>query len=601
MAQVSKIYGETTGIRKSILNNIENLYDITVPTSQIITVELINALIEITAAIKRELAIYVNRRGQVTAVAVGDLRSVSLPETEERRSMSRLSGVRCIHTHPDGTGLLSDIDISALKLRRFDIMVAIGVKDKSEPDISFGYITDISVDSFAFDIFGPMSGEQLINLNFTAFINRVERQLANANCLESTRNLEKAILAGIELPNAWNINDSLQELAQLAETAGAEVLGSVYQKRDKPDTSLFFGRGKVEEISLIVQMKNANVLIIDDEISPAQQRNLEQTLGIKVIDRTALILDVFAQRARTHEGKLQVELAQLQYNLPRLGGMGLVLSRLGGGIGTRGPGETKLEVDRRKIRSRISDIRNEIENIKRQRELHRKARQASNIPTIALVGYTNAGKSTLLNALTNAGVLAEDKLFATLDPTTRRVALPDGLDVLITDTVGFIQKLPHQLVVAFRATLEEVVQADLLIHVIDVSHPRHTEQSDAVFKVLRELKAENKPMITVLNKIDKLGNESINGRLLRIENSIGVSACSGNGLDLLVKMIEKIIRPATVDREFLIPYNDTGIISQLYEMATVHSVDYRENGIYVKASIPMEKGSYFETFVIGDV
>lgn len=601
VAQLSNIYGETTGIRKSLLNSIENLYNFSVPASQILTVELMEALVEITAAMKRELAIYVNRRGQVTAVAVGDLRTVSLPETEARRSTSRLSGVRCIHTHPDGTGLLSDIDISALKLRRFDIMVAIGVKDKSESDISFGYITDIDVESFAFDILGPMSGEQLLNLNFTSFINRVERQLSNVNYLESTRNSERTILAGIELPNAWNINDSLQELAQLAETAGAEVLGSVYQKRDKPDNSLFFGRGKVEEISLMVQMKNANVLIIDDEISPAQQRNLEQTLGIKVIDRTALILDVFAQRARTHEGKLQVELAQLQYHLPRLGGMGLVLSRLGGGIGTRGPGETKLEVDRRKIRSRISDIKNEIENIKRQRELHRKARQASNIPTVALVGYTNAGKSTLLNALTNAGVLAEDKLFATLDPTTRRVALPDGLDVLITDTVGFIQKLPHQLVVAFRATLEEVVQADLLIHVIDVSHSQHTEQSDAVFQVLRELKVEHKPMITVLNKIDKLGNESINGRLLRTENSIAVSACSGDGVDLLVKMVEKMIRPAAVDREFLIPYNDTGIISQLYDIATVHSVDYRENGIYVKASMPMEKSSYFETFVIGDV
>lgn len=596
---LSRIYGDIGGIRKNLLDEIENLYGFSVPSSQFITMELVNSLVSFTTQINREIAIYINRRGQIIAVAIGDLRTVSLPDIDTRRSNSRLNGIRCIHTHLNENSLLSEVDISALKLRRFDIMAAIGVRENNI-EISFGYISGSNDESFAADIVGPIAVDQLLDADFMSFIRGLDRQLANTNRLESTAQVEKAIITGIDQSNGWSITESLNELSQLAETAGAEVVDLVWQKREKPDASLFIGRGKVQEIALLIQNKDANVVIIDDEISPAQQRNLEQALGVKVIDRTALILDIFAQRARTYEGKLQVELAQLQYNLPRLGGQGLVLSRLGGGIGTRGPGETKLEVDRRKIRGRISEIRREIETIKKQRNLHRRARQNSNIPSIALVGYTNAGKSTLLNTLANAGVLAEDKLFATLDPTTRRITLPNGLDIIVTDTVGFIQKLPHQLVVAFRATLEEVVQADLLIHVIDASHPQHIEQSEAVFKVLEELGVKDKPIITVYNKADKADQHVIE-RLLRTEDSVAISAIIGEGVDLLKTIIQERVQPYTVDMQFLIPYNDTGVLSQLYDDAIVQTVDYREEGIYVRASLASEKQARFNLFVIGDV
>ena len=323
----------------------------------------------------------------------------------------------------------------------------------------------------------------------------------------------------------------------MAKTAGAEVVAKTYQKRDKPDSALFLGKGKIQEISLLVQEHNANLVICDDELSPSQQRNLEQVLGAKVIDRTELILDIFAQRAQSHEGKLQVELAQLKYKMPRIGGQGLVLSRLGGGIGTRGPGETKLEVDKRRIRSRINDIEKLIENVKKHRQLHRENRIASNIPTIALVGYTNAGKSTLLNKLTAAEVLAEDKLFATLDPTTRKIVLPNGQEALLTDTVGFIQKLPHQLVSAFRATLEEVKVADLLLHVIDASHINYEEQMQAVISVLKELKIVDKPTVLVFNKVDKIDEEITINKLLQYHNSVAISAKDGQKLENLMDLI----------------------------------------------------------------
>jgi len=591
------IHGELVGIRKSFLTRIEGLYEFSVPFGQVITAELAQKMLEITADLNRELAVYINRRGLITAVAVGDISTVVLPEIDGRRSSNRLSGTRCIHTHPSGDTELSGVDIASLKQIRFDLMAAIG-QIEGIIQVSFGIITDIKNDTFNTQTIGPLSLEEFIELDLTYLTAQIERQLELNTRTSAIAEPEKALLVGLERQGKWAIVDSLSELSQLAETAGAQVLGMTWQKRERPDPALFIGRGKVQELSLLRQEKNANLIIVDDELSPAQQRNLEKLLGTKVLDRAALILDIFAQRARSHEGKLQVELAQLRYTLPRLGGQGLVLSRLGGGIGTRGPGESKLEVDRRRIRDRIGDIAQQIENIKKQRNLHRKRRQSTRIPTIALVGYTNSGKSTLLNILTASTVLAEDKLFATLDPTTRHIALPDGQEALLTDTVGFIQKLPHHLIAAFRATLEEVIQADILLHIIDCSHPQHKEQSQAVYQVLHELKVDTTHLITVFNKIDKLENQETLDQLLHLDHSIAISALSGLGTDKLLRLVQNFLKEQTVEMPLLIPYSDNNMIAKLYDVSTVLSTEYREDGIYVLISLPPDEMNRFSKYAV---
>lgn len=595
---MSIIHGELDGIRKSFLTRIEELYEFAVPFGQVITFELAKKMIEITTDLNRELAVYINRRGQVTAVAVGDIATVVLPEIDGRRSSNRLSGIRCIHTHPSGDTELSGVDVASLKQVRFDLMAALG-QNEGSIQVSFGIITDIKNDLFNTQNIGPLSLDEFIELDLTYLIGQIERQLELNTKTSAIAETERAILVGLERQGRWAIIDSLKELEQLAETAGAEVLGMTWQKRERPDSASFIGRGKVQELSLLRQEKDANLIIVDDELSPAQQRNLEKALGVKVLDRAALILDIFAQRARSYEGKLQVELAQLRYTLPRLGGQGLVLSRLGGGIGTRGPGESKLEVDRRRIRDRINDIAQQIENVKKQRNLHRKRRETTRIPTISIVGYTNAGKSTLLNILTASDVLAEDKLFATLDPTTRHIALPDGSAALLTDTVGFIQKLPHHLIAAFRATLEEVIQADVLLHVIDISHPQYKEQSQAVYQVLRELKADTKQLITVFNKADKIEDQEFLNQLLLQENSIAISALSGDGTDKLLTLVEHFLKQQTVEIQLVIPYSDSHIIAKLYETSTVHSLDYQDDGIHAIISLPPDQLNRFSIYIVG--
>jgi GTP-binding protein HflX len=346
---------------------------------------------------------------------------------------------------------------------------------------------------------------------------------------------EKALLVGIEFPRE---KLSMRELERLADTAGAKAVGELTQKRDKPDPRYFIGSGKVEELKALAAARGANLAIFDHELSPSQTRNLEDALGTKVIDRTELILDIFAQHAHSREGKLQVELAQSSFLLTRLTGHGILMSRLGGGIGTRGPGETKLEYDRRHIRARIAALKDEIEKLRRERSLKREKRRRSRILAAAIVGYTNAGKSTLLNALTRAGVLVEDKLFATLDPTVRRLYLPSGRVILATDTVGFIQKLPHSLVAAFQATLEEVTEADLLLHIVDVSNPEFERQINAVYQVLEELHSITKPMITIFNKTDQLSGKFPQELLKKYKPAVAVSALQKDGLEKLVATID---------------------------------------------------------------
>ncbi|MGB9612911.1 MAG: GTPase HflX [Candidatus Margulisiibacteriota bacterium] len=351
---------------------------------------------------------------------------------------------------------------------------------------------------------------------------------------------EKAFLVGVEFPKEdVPLSLSLPELKRLAETAGAKVVGSLTQKRSKPDPGFFIGSGKLEELKAKSAAAEANLVIFDHELSPSQERNLEDALGLKVIDRSELILDIFAQHAKTREGKLQVELAQANFLLTRLTGRGILMSRLGGGIGTRGPGETKLEYDRRVIRKRIAELKQEIEKIRKERLIKREKRRSTQIPAAVLVGYTNSGKSTLLNALTKSQVLVEDKLFATLDPTTRRLYLPSGKVVLLTDTVGFIQKLPHQLVAAFQATLEEVTEADLLLHVVDISHPYFENQISAVYTVLEELNSITKPILTVLNKVDQAEKTTISNAQKKYQPACAISALKKVGINKLLNEVDK--------------------------------------------------------------
>ncbi len=592
-----EILGDTSGIRKTILDRINKFYNHSMDKRQIIAEELLQEIVEVSELIQREIAVYISRHGKVLAVVIGDIASVSLPEQNQKRSQQNLCGVRCIHTHPGQSGQLSMLDTAALRELRFDVMVSVGQRS-GEMEFGVAFLEGRDVDGgFSVSSHYPVSAEDLFASDISVLIQQIEAALGrNASSLVATGK-ERAILVGMEWQGGWGAEESLAELGLLAETAGAEVVGRFWQKREKPDAALFIGKGKAKEVAMLRQEAEASIIIFDDVLSPAQQRNLEQVLGVKVVDRAALILDIFAQRARSHEGKMQVELAQLKYRLPRLGGQGLILSRLGGGIGTRGPGETKLEVDRRRIRSRISEIETSIGNVRKQRALHRKARQAANTLTVALVGYTNAGKSTLLNYLTQAGVLAEDKLFATLDPTTRMVKLPEGKEVLFTDTVGFIQKLPHQLIAAFRATLEEVVEADLLLHVVDASHPQWEEQREEVFKVLKELKAETKAMLMVYNKTDLVANKAEVNRMLRDENSVAISALTGEGMMQLLRQTEVCLTGAMEEMELLIPYQETASLTNLYKVAQVKSLTHDETGTRVVALVPKEYTAMFTAYL----
>ena len=599
-----EIKGNIKGIRDSVIAELQKLYDMQSP--QLVSQELAVKLADITEYINREISVYITRSGQIIEIAVGDNATVELPSFSGRRGAGRLSGIRCIHTHPGGNPYLSGVDISALKNNKYDAMVAIGVisPDFTKSELTFGLITGIdSNENYTAECYGPYSIEDAENINFVNTVSTIERILDKQTGTASLQVMsERAILIGMEWgrnDSLWTVDDSLEELKQLADTAGATVIKKFIQKRPKPDPAFFIGRGKVQELALYAQQENIDLCIFDDELSPAQQRNIESVMGIRILDRTALILDIFAQRARTNEGKLQVELAQLQYTLPRIMGKGLMLSRLGGGIGTRGPGETKLEVDRRRIRDRIAFIKEQIEKVKAVRSLHRSKRKKNNVFEVSLVGYTNAGKSTLLNTLTNSDIYAKDQLFATLDPTTRQLTLPNKQEIIITDTVGFIQRLPHQLIAAFRSTLEVVTEADLLVHVIDVSHELYKEQAAAVHEVLKEIGAETKPVITVYNKIDKLPPDSkLADRLALEEDTVCISAAKKLNLETLQQMIEKHLKSKAVEVTLCIPYAETAKASQLHETANVLEQEYTENGAVMKVILPVEDLEAYNEYIL---
>ncbi|ABZ85110.1 GTP-binding domain protein [Heliomicrobium modesticaldum Ice1] len=531
---------------------------------------------------------FADRRGRVVDLVVGDAHTVAMMDHDIRRGTRRLAGVRCIHTHPGDSPYLSDVDLSALRQLHLDCMAVIAAADPHCG--SAAYLSPGS--DHAIESIGPLSYEKLCAFPWQEMVRRYEKRISSVDTTATGAEQERAFLIGLEDSVAGE-ERPLEELAQLAEAAGAVVVGQMTQRLERPDRATYLGSGKIRELTLALQVTRADLLIVDEELLPAQQRRLENLTGIRVVDRTALILDIFAGRARTREGKLQVELAQLHYLLPRLTGQGQALSRLGGGIGTRGPGETKLETDRRHLRRRMRDLEGELNHVRHHRERLRHSRQRLDLPLISMVGYTNAGKSTLSNLLVSrfapfggTSPAGEDKLFATLDPTTRRIRLLAERDVLLSDTVGFIRKLPHSLVRAFRATLEEIVAADLLLHIVDASHPAAVEQMRTVEAVLAEIGAGEKPILTVLNKIDRLQPGGIDALLRPPDPWVALSAYTGEGVDGLLEKIARLLPDDRVTIDVLIPYDEGKQIHHLYQIGVVRELTHEVEGVRVRADVP---------------
>ena len=574
-----EVHGNLEGIRKSTLDDLAALYDVQLDSDVFMPQDLLQSLCGYSAFLNRELALYITRDGEIADVFVGKSASIDLPDIRLRRSERRLSMIRCIHTHPSGTGMLSDVDISALTSMRFDAMCAVGVA-------ADGHMT--STQCAFLDPHAPdgvnrtevLNARKLPQQEWMILIEEADRAYF-AEIKEEKDGLERAVLVGIEN------EQSLDELQELAKTAGAETVLRVLQKRPTPDTAFCIGKGKAEELALRCQAVNADVVIFDNELSGVMQKNLEEMLRVKVVDRTALILDIFAARASTREGKLQVEMAQLQYRSQRLLGQGLVLSRLAGGIGTRGPGESKLEVNRRRIRERLTDLRREREQSEKQRTLRRQNPEKNNIPVVALVRYTNAGKSTLFNLLTGSDVYAMDQLFATLDSVSRPAVLPHGGKILLVDTVGFIRKLPHDLVKAFRATLEEAKLADVLVIVSDAADRELPLRHQTVDEVLDSLGATEAPRIDALNKCDlcTAGDDLLPG-------AVRISAKTGEGTDALLARIEEALDAGTQEIQFLLPFDKYQIMAKLRKLGSVLSEEYTDEGALMTMRLDADAISY---------
>lgn len=567
-----EIHGNTEGIRKTVLDELTTLYDVQLEPGQFMPQDLLQSLCGYSASMNREIAVYITRFGEVADVLIGRADSIDLPDLRLRRGDRRLSMVRCVHTHPRATGELSDVDVSALLSMRFDAMCAVGVSEDGRP-------TSVQCAFLDAESEGHVRRTELISARrlpqeeWLAEIERTDAAYRAANPATRTGR-ERAVLVGIES------EESLDELEELAKTAGAETVLRVLQKRPKPDPVFCVGKGKAEELSLRCQAAQADLVIFDEELSGVMQKNLEETLRLKVVDRTALILDIFAARASTREGKLQVEMAQLRYRSQRLLGQGLVLSRLAGGIGTRGPGESKLEVNRRRIRERLTDLERELEQIERQRGLRRQSREKNGVPIVALVGYTNAGKSTLFNRLTGADVYVENQLFATLDSVSRPIELPHGGKALLVDTVGFIRKLPHELVKAFRATLEEARLADVLVLVLDGADAQMESRRRTVEEVLDSLGATEAPRVEAVNKCDLIAPEAQS-----LPGALYISASTGENVEKLLLRVESELEAGAQEVRLLIPFSRYALVSRLHAMGGVLEQRHSEEGVEIRMRI----------------
>ena len=580
----NKPNGNLTGIKSAMLDRLKSLYDFKQGLDEFASFELLSELCACSGEINREISVYISRDGSIVDVSVGDSAKVSMPSMRLVRNEDRLCGVRCIHTHPSGDGRLSGVDLGTLRSMKLDCMAAVGVSDGKPTQLYAAYLGDFDEDtgSRAALVYGPMRPYKLPQKALIAEIfNSDDRFRSTTKEVEAVEQ-ERAVLVGMDNDEGY---DTLEELNELAKTAGALVVGKVRVRRRTIDNATYVGSGKANELGLMGSELEADLFIFDDELSAIQLRTLEETLGARVIDRTTLILDIFAARATSREGKLQVELAQMRYRLPRLIGQGQVLSRLGGGIGTRGPGEKKLEIDRRRIRRRVFELETELSEIEKQRGLRRESRKANRVPLVALVGYTNAGKSTMLNALTDSNVLAEDKLFATLDPVVRKITLSGGTEALLSDTVGFINKLPHDLVEAFKSTLEEVSNSDLILQVVDISCPYHEKQMRVVDGVLESLHAADIPRIIVFNKADAIPSCDLPAES---ENRLNVSALRGTGIEKLLSAVELKLNSARTEVDILVPYSKYEAVSMIRDRGMLLSEEHTETGTHIRALLDAE-------------
>ncbi|HEX9507745.1 MAG TPA: GTPase HflX [Myxococcales bacterium] len=539
-----EVYGNTLGLKASELRILRNTYRRRTSPHEIVNPDLARHLSEISMSINRQVGVLMNRKGDVENVVVGDAHKLELPDIGRARAgQVRLRGLRLVHTHLRSEPLTKD-DLTDLALLRLDMVAAIGVLSEGLPGaLHFAYLVPQNGDGqyWRTETLASVHGTQPDVLET---VSALEDELARRASAQHISGQERAILVAVCLDgNRAKAEASLAELSELSRTAGVEVLENVLQLRKQPDPRFLIGRGKLEELNLRSMQQMADLLIFDKNLSPSQARHIAEDTSLKILDRTQLILDIFAQRAQSADGKLQVELAQLKYLLPRLSQSDDSLSRLAGGIGGRGPGETKLEIDRRRVRDRITHLEKRIDSLSHERSVRRAQRNRNQVPVVSIVGYTNAGKSTLLNALTHSQVLVEDKLFATLDPTNRRLRFPQDREVIIADTVGFIRDLPKDLMNAFRATLEELDEADLLLHVVDAADPARDEQVASVEGILGSLSLSKKPRLMVWNKIDRLSPENVQA-LLRTAGGVAISAKDGRGLE---ELLDKASRTLLAD------------------------------------------------------
>jgi GTPase len=534
---MKKLFGNIGGLKASHIRKLTNLYRRRLPPQFLITFELARDISRLSHEIRRQIGLLINRQGKIAYVIVGDHQKIVIPDIRDYRAApGRLRGLRCIHTHLDNEPLTTD-DLTDLALLRLDIMAAITMTETGYfHKAHVGYILPKSSYGKPFQILNPLNPGDL-NIECLELIQSLEAELAQVTSLhKGDAGKERALLVSVTTAYRKIAMSSLEELEDLGISCGIDIVEKILQLRRKVNSKFLMGPGKLQELIILALQKGATLIIFDQELNPSQIRSITDQIDLKVIDRTQLILDIFAQRAQTKEGKLQVELAQLKYLLPRLIAKNTAMSRLTGGIGGRGPGETKLEINRRRVRDRIKRLENDLLLVRKQRRQQKSKRNKKDLPVISIIGYTNAGKSTLLNTLTKSHVRVENRLFATLDPSSRRLKFPKDIEVIITDTVGFIKNLPKDLMVAFRATLEELESADLLLHIIDISNPRFKDQIRSVEKILIDLNLDDIPLIRVLNKKDLVDNATTE----KLSRNFDATPISAKKKSTLMPLIEKM-------------------------------------------------------------